>query len=127
VRGPLLEHYPRAILNVHPSLLPSFPGLNGPRQALKHGVRVSGCTVHFVDAGIDTGPIILQATVPILDDDTVASLTTRIQKEEHRVYPPAVSLWASDRIRVENGRVSILPAATSSTVTPHKLAKEESS
>jgi phosphoribosylglycinamide formyltransferase-1 len=94
IRGPLLERYPRAILNIHPSLLPSFPGLQAPRQALEHGVRVTGCTVHLVDSGIDSGPILLQAAVPVLDEDTVATLTARIQEQEHLIYPQAVALWA---------------------------------
>jgi phosphoribosylglycinamide formyltransferase-1 len=121
VRGPLLQRYPRAILNIHPSLLPSFPGLHAPRQALEHGVRITGCTVHFVDAGIDTGPILLQAAVPVLDGDSVDTLTARIQEQEHRLYPQAVALWAAGRIRFEGGRASLVQTATSQTA-----AKEES-
>jgi phosphoribosylglycinamide formyltransferase-1 len=121
IRGPLLQRYPRAILNIHPSLLPSFPGLHAPRQALEHGVRITGCTVHFVDAGIDTGPILLQAAVPVRDEDTVDTLTARIQQQEHRLYPEAVALWASGRIRFDNGRIALVQTAIAQTA-----GKEES-
>ncbi|MGI6224790.1 MAG: phosphoribosylglycinamide formyltransferase [Peptococcales bacterium] len=82
------------IINIHPSLLPAFPGLNAQKQALDYGVKFSGCTVHFVDEGMDTGPIILQAVVPVLDDDTEETLADRILKEEHRIYPEAIKLLA---------------------------------
>ncbi|KPJ53909.1 phosphoribosylglycinamide formyltransferase [candidate division TA06 bacterium DG_24] len=95
------------ILNIHPALLPSFPGLQAQRQAFEYGVKVSGCTVHFVDAGIDTGPIIIQASVPVRDDDTVASLSERILEEEHRIYAEAIQLFAEGRLRVEGRRVII--------------------
>jgi len=85
-----LASFPGAVLNIHPSLLPSFPGLDAQRQALRHGARISGCTVHFVDKGIDTGPIIAQAAVPVEPDDTVDSLAGRILVEEHRIYPEAI-------------------------------------
>jgi len=101
IRGPLLEAYPRAILNIHPSLLPSFPGLDAAGQALRHGVRIAGCTVHFVDAGIDSGPILMQAAVAVLSDDTADSLAARILEQEHRIYPEAVSLWASGRVQFD--------------------------
>ena len=81
-----VRDYPRRILNIHPSLLPAFPGLDAQYQALEHGVKITGCTVHFVDEQLDSGPIILQAAVPVLDDDTVESLSARILKEEHRIY-----------------------------------------
>jgi phosphoribosylglycinamide formyltransferase-1 len=99
----LLEAFPNAVMNIHPALLPSFPGLHAQQQALDYGVKVSGCTVHFVDAGCDTGPIILQAVVPVLDDDNEASLSARIHLEEHRIYPEAVRLFATGSIQV-NGR-----------------------
>ena len=97
------------ILNVHPSLLPAFPGLDAQRQALAHGVRVSGCTVHFVDEACDTGPIVLQAAVPVLDTDTEETLAARILEQEHRIYPEAVALLAADRLVVEDRRVRVLP------------------
>jgi len=100
----LLEAFPMAVMNIHPALLPSFPGLHAARQALEYGAKVAGCTVHFVDSGTDTGPIILQAAVPILEGDTEETLSARIQKEEHRVYPEAVRLFAQGRLSVE-GRV----------------------
>jgi len=98
--------YERRILNIHPSLLPAFPGLNAQKQALDHGAKVTGCTVHFVDQGVDTGPIILQAAVPIRDDDTVETLSHRILLEEHRLYPEAVRLFTDGTLRVNDRRVS---------------------
>lgn len=93
------------ILNIHPSLLPSFPGLDAQKQALESGVKLSGCTVHLLDEGVDTGPIILQAAVPVLDDDTVETLSARILEQEHRIYPEAVRLLAEGRIQVRGRRV----------------------
>jgi phosphoribosylglycinamide formyltransferase-1 len=87
-----IEAFRGRILNIHPSLLPSFPGLDAQRQALEHGVKVSGCTVHFVDETLDGGPIILQRTVPVIEGDTVESLSARILEQEHRLYPEAVAL-----------------------------------
>jgi phosphoribosylglycinamide formyltransferase-1 len=92
VGAPLLEAFPERILNIHPSLLPSFPGLEAQRQALEHGVRVSGATVHLVTAALDAGPIVMQAAVPVLETDTVDSLSARILVEEHRLYPEALRL-----------------------------------
>lgn len=92
IGAPLLEAFPGRILNIHPSLLPAFPGLNAQRQAVEHGVKVSGVTVHLVTAGLDDGPIVLQRTVPVLDDDTGDTLTDRILKEEHIAYPQAVDM-----------------------------------
>ena len=92
VGRPLLDAFPNRILNIHPSLLPSFPGLEAPRQALAHGVRVTGVTVHLVNAELDGGPIVLQAAVPVLEDDTFDTLEARILVEEHRVYPEAIAL-----------------------------------
>lgn len=90
VKSPLLEAFPERILNIHPSLLPAFPGLEAWKQALAAGARESGCTVHHVDGGMDTGPVIIQAKVPVFPDDTPESLHQRIQVEEHRIYPEAI-------------------------------------
>jgi len=104
--GPaLLAAFPGHILNIHPSLLPSFPGLHVQRQAIEHGARFSGCTVHFVDAGVDTGPIVAQAVVPVLDADTEETLAARILRQEHRVYPHAIRLFAEGRLRLSGRRV----------------------
>jgi phosphoribosylglycinamide formyltransferase-1 len=92
VKRPLLEAFPGRMINIHPSLLPAFPGLEAWRQALEAGVAETGCTVHFVDAGMDTGPVIVQESVPVLPDDTAASLHARIQRVEHRLYPEAIRL-----------------------------------
>lgn len=106
----LLGAFPHAVLNIHPALLPAFPGLHAQRQALQYGVKVSGCTVHFVDEGTDTGPIIIQAVVPVLDNDTEDTLSARIQKEEHRIYPEAVNLFAQGRLTVNGRNVVVAPA-----------------
>lgn len=103
----LLDAYTDRIMNIHPSLLPSFPGLKAPQQALDWGAKVSGCTVHFVEEGVDMGPIIRQAAVPVLEGDTVASLEARILVEEHRIYPEAIQLFAEGRLAVEGRRVRI--------------------
>lgn len=103
-----IERYRGRILNIHPSLLPAFPGLEAQRQALEYGVRFSGCTVHFVDESLDAGPIVLQAVVPVYDDDTVESLSARILAEEHRLYPRAVRIVLSGRYRIEGRRVRLL-------------------
>jgi len=100
----MVNAFPNAIMNIHPALLPAFPGLHAQQQALDYGVRFTGCTVHFVDCGTDTGPIILQAVVPVKQDDTEESLSARIQAEEHRTFPEAVSLFIEGRITV-NGRL----------------------
>ncbi len=97
------------ILNIHPSLLPAFPGLEAQRQALEHGAKFSGCTVHFVDENLDAGPIVLQACVPIQDNDTPETLAARILREEHRIYTEAVRIVLEGRFRVEGRRVLILP------------------
>ena len=97
--------FPNRILNIHPSLLPSFPGLESQRQALEHGVKFAGCTVHFVDENLDAGPIIVQAAVPVKDDDTEATLTERILKEEHRIYSEAVRIVLEERYRIAGRRV----------------------
>jgi phosphoribosylglycinamide formyltransferase 1 len=103
----LVRRYRGRILNVHPALLPTFPGLHAQRQALEHGVKVSGATVHFVDEGVDTGPIVLQSAVPVLEGETEASLTARILVEEHRLYSEAIRLYAEGRLEVVGRRVSI--------------------
>lgn len=103
----LLDAFPNRVMNIHPALLPSFPGLDAQKQALEYGVKLSGCTVHFVDAGTDTGPIILQSAVPVLEDDTVESLSERIHHEEHKLYPAAIQLFAEGRLKVEGRRVII--------------------
>jgi phosphoribosylglycinamide formyltransferase-1 len=105
----LIDAFPHAIMNIHPALLPSFPGLHAQRQALDYGVKVSGCTVHFVDAGTDTGPVIIQAAVPVQEGDTEESLSARIQTEEHRIYPQAIRLYAEGRLKVEGRRVIVNP------------------
>ena len=97
------------ILNIHPSLLPAFPGLEAQRQALEHGAKFSGCTVHFVDENLDAGPIVLQACVPIEDSDTPETLAERILREEHRIYTEAVRIVLEERFRVEGRRVLVLP------------------
>ena len=100
-----VREFPLRILNIHPALLPSFPGLDAQHQALEHGVRISGCTVHFVDENLDSGPIVVQAAVPVLDDDTADTLSARILKEEHRIYSEAIRLVLSGNYRVEGRRV----------------------
>ncbi len=102
-----LAEFPGRIMNIHPALLPAFPGLHAQRQALEYGVRVAGCTVHFVDEGVDTGPIILQAAVPVLDDDTEGTLSARILAEEHKIYPQAIQLFAEGRLEIKGRRVFI--------------------
>jgi phosphoribosylglycinamide formyltransferase 1 len=101
--------FPGRIVNIHPSLLPAFPGLESQRQALEHGAKFSGCTVHFVDENLDAGPIILQAVVPILDDDTESALSERVLREEHRIYSEAVRIVLEGRYRIEGRRVLIDP------------------
>jgi phosphoribosylglycinamide formyltransferase-1 len=103
--GYFIRAFPMRILNIHPSLLPAFPGLDAQHQALAHGVKYSGCTVHFVDEGLDSGPIIMQAVVPVVDSDTLESLSARILAEEHRVYTEAIALVISGRYRVDGRRV----------------------
>ena len=107
VKGGVLRAFPGKIINIHPALLPAFPGLQSWKQALDYGVKVSGCTVHFVDEGMDTGPIILQKAVLILDDDTPESLHARIQEQEHIAYPKALQWIAENRVRVAGRRVFI--------------------
>ena len=100
-----VDHYHNKIMNVHPALLPAFPGLEAQKRALEHGVKVSGATVHFVAKEVDTGPIILQAHVPVRDDDTVETLSERILRQEHRLYPEAIRLFTEDQLKIEGRRV----------------------
>jgi phosphoribosylglycinamide formyltransferase-1 len=100
-----VQSFPQRILNIHPSLLPSFPGLESQRQALEYGVKFAGCTVHFVDENLDAGPIILQAVVAVLDDDTPDTLSEKILREEHRIYTEAVKIILDGRFRIEGRRV----------------------
>ncbi len=124
-----LRAFPRRVVNIHPALLPAFPGLHVQKQALEYGAKFAGCTVHFVDEGVDTGPIIIQAVVPIWDDDTEDTLSARILEEEHRIYPEAIQLIAEGRLSVAGRRViasggkrekSVLynPSLTISAVVP---------
>jgi phosphoribosylglycinamide formyltransferase-1 len=107
IKPGLLGAFPNRILNIHPALLPAFPGTESWKQALEYGAKVAGCTVHFVDSGTDTGPIILQKVVPVLDDDTATTLHKRIQEQEHVAFPEALQLLASGRVRVEGRRVRV--------------------
>jgi phosphoribosylglycinamide formyltransferase-1 len=107
VRKPLLDAFAMKIINIHPALLPSFKGLHGQRDALHYGVKVAGCTVHFVDEGMDTGPIIIQAAVPVKDNDTEDTLSGRILKYEHKIYPEACRLFAKGALEVQGRKVII--------------------
>jgi phosphoribosylglycinamide formyltransferase-1 len=100
----LIDAFRGRIMNIHPAILPSFPGLHGQKQAVEYGVKISGCTVHFVDEGMDTGPIIIQAAVPVCHDDTEDTLSERILKLEHRIYPEAIRLFSEGKIKIE-GRI----------------------
>jgi phosphoribosylglycinamide formyltransferase 1 len=108
---PLIEAYRDRVMNIHPALLPSFPGLHGQKQAVDYGVRISGCTVHFVDEGMDTGPIIIQAAVPVSFEDTEDSLSERILKLEHKIFPEAIRLFSEGRLEVIGRKVKIAGAA----------------
>jgi phosphoribosylglycinamide formyltransferase-1 len=110
----LLRAFPGRVLNIHPALLPSFPGVHVHGQVIEHGVKFSGCTVHFVDEGMDTGPIIIQAVVPVRDDDTPDTLASRILREEHRIYPQALQYLAEGRLRVAGRRVLLDPPSPGS-------------
>ena len=100
-----IREFPRRVLNIHPALLPSFPGEEAQRQALEYGVKFTGCTVHLVDEGVDTGPIVCQAVVPVLDDDTPETLAVRILNEEHRIYSDGICLLLEDGVRIKGRRV----------------------
>ena len=112
VKPGLLAAFPNRVLNIHPALLPAFPGVHSWKQALDYGCKVAGVTVHFVDGGTDTGPIIVQKCVPVLEDDTPETLHARIQVEEHKAFPEALALLAAGRLSVEGRRVRIDPAGT---------------
>jgi phosphoribosylglycinamide formyltransferase 1 len=103
----LIRAFPNRVLNIHPSLLPAFTGLDAARQALEYGVKITGCTVHFVDQYLDSGPIIIQAAVPVLDDDTAETLSARILAQEHMIYPRAIGYIVDGRVTVEGRRVKI--------------------
>ena len=105
-----VDHYTARLLNIHPSLLPSFPGLHTHQRAIDEGVRIHGCTVHFVTADLDHGPIVAQAAVAVRSDDNEATLAARVLAEEHRIYPQAVRWFAEDRLRLINGRVEVRDA-----------------
>ena len=102
-----IRHYKNRVLNIHPALLPAFPGLHSQRQAVEYGVKHSGCTVHFIDEGVDTGPIIIQETVKLKHSDTEDSLAKRILAKEHKIYPKAVELFAKGKIRISNRKTII--------------------
>ena len=120
VGKPLIDAYPNRIMNIHPALLPSFPGLHGQKQAVEYGVKISGCTVHFVDEGMDTGPIIIQAAVPVYHNDTEDTLSERILKLEHKIYPEAIRLFSEGRLEVQGRVVKIKDSvpSESSLVNP---------
>jgi len=103
----LVHHFRGKIMNIHPALLPAFPGLHVQKKALEYGVKYSGCTVHFVDEGCDTGPIIIQAVVPVLDNDTEETLSARILEQEHKIYPEAIRLFSEGKLKIEGRRVKI--------------------
>ena len=110
VTAVLVTAYENRMMNIHPSLLPSFPGLDVQKKAIEHGCKIAGCTVHFVTEGVDEGPIIVQAAVPILEGDTADVLADRILEQEHRIYPRAIQLYAEGRLRVEGRRVMVAEA-----------------
>jgi phosphoribosylglycinamide formyltransferase-1 len=109
----LLDVFPLRVMNIHPALLPTFPGSHAQRQALQYGVKIAGCTVHFVDKGTDSGPIIIQSAVPAFDTDTEESLAKRILAEEHKIYPRAIQLFAEGRLSVRGRTVIIKPPSES--------------
>lgn len=108
----LLDAFPMKIMNIHPALLPAFPGLHVQKKALDYGCKFAGCTVHFADDGVDSGPIIIQGVVPILDNDTEESLSKRILAVEHKIYPTAIKLYEDNRIRIDGRKVLITPTLT---------------
>ena len=112
VTAVLVVAYENRMMNIHPSLLPSFPGLDVQKKAIEHGCKIAGCTVHFVTEGVDEGPIIVQAAVPIVEGDTADGLAARILEQEHRIYPHAIQLYAEGRLRVEGRRVMVAEAGS---------------
>jgi len=121
LKGPLLEAFEGRIMNIHPSLLPSFPGLGSQKQALDYGVRISGCTVHYVDKGTDTGPVVIQRTVDVLQSDDAESLSARILEQEHLAYPAAVSLHCGGKLQIDGRCVRILPETA--TILEHHVER----
>ena len=111
-----LRRFPQRVINIHPALLPSFPGTHGQRDAFNYGVRFSGCTIHFVDDGVDTGPIIMQAVVPVLPDDDEERLKARILAQEHRIYPQVIQFFAEGRVTVAGKKVAITGAEVDTTL-----------
>ena len=124
VGKPLIDAFPDSIMNIHPALLPSFPGLHSQKQALEYGVKISGCTVHFVDEGMDTGPIIIQAAVPVYHEDTKETLSERILKLEHKIYPEAIRLFSEGRLEVHGRIVKIKGKASSESHLANPSLKE---
>jgi phosphoribosylglycinamide formyltransferase-1 len=114
-----LHAFPRKVMNIHPALLPAFPGVHVQQKALDYGVKFAGCTVHFVDEGVDSGPIIIQAAVPVYDDDTVDILSARILKEEHRIYPQAIQLYAEGKLMIDGRRVKVKGGMRSGSPSLH--------
>jgi phosphoribosylglycinamide formyltransferase-1 len=114
-----LKAFPKKVINIHPALLPAFPGLHGQKKAFDYGVKFSGCTVHFVDEGVDTGPIIIQAIVPVFDDDTEETLSQRILTEEHRIYPRAIQLYAEGRLKIMGRKVQVKDRIKSEEISLH--------
>jgi phosphoribosylglycinamide formyltransferase-1 len=114
-----LRAFPQRLINIHPALLPAFPGTHVQKQALEYGVKFSGCTVHFVDEGVDTGPIIIQSVLPVHDDDTEETLAARILEEEHRIYPQAIQLYADGKIEIDGRKVKIKSASKTSFPALH--------
>jgi phosphoribosylglycinamide formyltransferase-1 len=107
VSAAFVQAFPHRVLNIHPSLLPAFPGLDAQRQALEHGVKITGCTVHLVDEFLDSGPILMQSAVPVLDDDTVEALSLRILAQEHLIYPRAIQYLVEKRVTLQGRRALI--------------------
>ena len=103
----LIKEFRNKTMNIHPALLPSFPGLHGQKQAVDYGVKISGCTVHFVDEGVDTGPVIIQDAVPVYEDDTETTLSERILKQEHKIFPQAIKLYSEGKVTVKGRKVTI--------------------
>lgn len=126
VGKPLIDAFPNRIMNIHPALLPAFPGVHGQKQALEYGAKISGCTVHFVDEGMDTGPIIIQAAVPVHQDDSEESLSERILTFEHKIYPEAIRLFSEGRIEVKGRVVSIKGYDSSEAFIMNTERKEKS-
>ena len=126
VGKPLINAFPNKIMNIHPALLPSFSGLHGQKQAIDYGVKISGCTVHFVDEGMDTGPVIIQAAVPVSQDDTEETLSKKILRLEHKIYPEAIRLFSEGKIEVDGCKVRIKGYAPFDTHIINPLLTERS-